>query len=102
MLKGVGSVRKVCISSTLRQMICRRQYFSSSTGEEPRITRVLTNLCCETAAREAFVRDFDVFFAIDATAAYNEEMHLATLMNFAYGFATPVTTYSIVQALNVE
>lgn len=48
---------------------------------------VMTNLCCETTAREAFVKGFRVFFSADATATVNEELHEATLMNLAYGFA---------------
>jgi len=47
---------------------------------------VMTNLCCETTAREAFVRDFNVFFLADGTAAADPELHLASLRNIAYGF----------------
>lgn len=54
------------------------------------ITGVLTNLCCETTARDAFVRGFDVFFAADATATLSETMHRASLENLSYGFATPI------------
>jgi isochorismate hydrolase len=48
---------------------------------------VMTNLCCETTARDAFVRDFRVFFLADGTATVSEEYHLASLRNLAYGFA---------------
>ncbi|KAI5071164.1 hypothetical protein GOP47_0013415 [Adiantum capillus-veneris] len=51
------------------------------------VTGVMTNLCCETSAREAFVRGFRVFFSSDATATSAEDLHLATLENMAYGFA---------------
>lgn len=54
------------------------------------ITGMLTNLCCETTARDAFMRGFDVFFAADATATLSETMHRASLENLSYGFATPV------------
>jgi len=47
---------------------------------------VLTNLCCETTARDAFVNDFNVFFLGDGTAAPDPELHLATCRNIAYGF----------------
>jgi len=56
---------------------------------------VMTHLCCETTARSAFVRGFDVFFLIDGTATYNEQFHRATLLNLAHGFAVPVTTDEI-------
>ena len=52
---------------------------------------VMTNLCCETTARDAFVRDFRVFFLADGTATANAEFHLATLKNLSFGFATLMT-----------
>jgi nicotinamidase-related amidase len=51
------------------------------------ICGVMTNLCCESTARDAFYRDFRVFFPADGTASVSEEMHVASLMNLAYGFA---------------
>ncbi|MBS3809371.1 MAG: isochorismatase family protein [Desulfobacterales bacterium] len=59
------------------------------------ITGVLTNCCCETTARDAFVRDYRVFFAGDATATVNEELHLASLKNLAFGFAHIMGTEQI-------
>jgi isochorismate hydrolase len=49
---------------------------------------VMTNLCCETTARDAFIRDFRVFFLVDGTSTISEEFHLSTLKNLGYGFAT--------------
>ncbi|CAE6116279.1 unnamed protein product [Arabidopsis arenosa] len=60
---------------------------------------VMTNLCCETTAREAFVKGFRVFFSTDATATVNEELHEATLMNLAYGFAYLVDCDSLRRGL---
>jgi nicotinamidase-related amidase len=51
------------------------------------ITGVMTNLCCESTARDAFLRDFRVFFLLDGTGAVNERFHVSTLLNLAYGFA---------------
>ncbi|GLI32892.1 isochorismatase family protein [Desulforhabdus amnigena] len=51
------------------------------------VTGVLTNCCCETTARDAFVRDYRVLFVADGTATVNEELHLASLKNLAFGFA---------------
>ena len=50
------------------------------------IAGVVSNLCCETTARSAFVRDFDVIFLSDGTCAYSADMHRATLRNIEYGF----------------
>ncbi len=54
------------------------------------ICGVMANICCETTARSAFVRGFEVFFCVDGTATYSEEHHMATLTNLSYGFAIPV------------
>ena len=35
------------------------------------VTGIATNVCCETTAREAAVRDFRVFFLSDATATFD-------------------------------
>lgn len=54
------------------------------------ICGVMTHLCCETTARSAFMRGFEVFFTVDGTATYNEQHHLATLFNLSHGFAIPI------------
>ncbi|MCJ7800804.1 MAG: cysteine hydrolase [Candidatus Marinimicrobia bacterium] len=55
--------------------------------EQVIITGVMTHLCCETTARSAFVRGYNVFFPIDGTVTYNKGFHIATLTNLANGFA---------------
>ncbi len=60
------------------------------------ITGVMTNLCCETTARSAFVHGFEVFFAVDATATQNEDLHVATIRNLAHGFAVCVRAAEII------
>lgn len=66
------------------------------------ITGVMTHLCCETTARSAFVRGYEVFFSIDGTATHNQEFHLATLINLAHGFAIPMLTSEIIEALDAK
>ncbi|TKY69086.1 Nicotinamidase 2 [Spatholobus suberectus] len=70
--------------------------------KEVMVTGVMTNVCCETTAREAFVRGFRVFFSADATAASNADLHEATLKNLAYGFAYLVDSHRLKQALSAE
>lgn len=65
------------------------------------ISGVMTNLCCETTARDAFVHDYEVFFLIDATATIDEDFQQATLLNLAYGFAHIVTCQEIGDAINL-
>ena len=45
------------------------------------LTGVVTNVCIETTARAAFVRDYYVVVPRDGAAAYVEEDHIATLSN---------------------
>jgi len=54
------------------------------------VSGVMTHLCCETTARSAFMRGFNVLFCVDGTATYTEAFHRATLQNLAHGFALPV------------
>ncbi len=63
------------------------------------VTGVMTNLCCESTARDAYFRDLRVFFLLDATGTVNEELHLATLKNLAFGFAYVTETKQILQDL---
>jgi ureidoacrylate peracid hydrolase len=55
------------------------------------ISGIMTNMCCESTARDAYFRDYRVFFLADATGSINEEMHLASLLNLAFGFAFVTT-----------
>jgi len=59
------------------------------------ITGVLTHLCCETTARDAFMRNYDVFFVTDATASDKQDLHDASLRTLSDGFTTLVTTNEV-------
>lgn len=59
------------------------------------ICGVMTNCCCETTARDAFIRDYRVFFTADATATANSDLHLASLKNLAFGFSHIVNTEQV-------
>jgi isochorismate hydrolase len=63
------------------------------------ITGVMTHLCCESTARDAFIRDFEVFFVVDATATNYEELHLSSLRTLSDGFAIPVTTDEVLDGM---
>lgn len=66
------------------------------------ISGVMTHLCCETTARSAFMRGFQVFFTVDATASYNRPFHQATLLNLSHGFAVPVLSGQVMAAIADE
>jgi len=58
---------------------------------------VMTHLCCETTARSAFGRGFEVFFLVDGTATYNQDYHQSTLLNLAHGVAVLTTVDQIIK-----
>jgi len=64
------------------------------------ISGVMTNLCCESTTRDAYHRDYRVFFLADGTGSVNEEMHVASLLNLAFGFAFVTAASEIVQELH--
>ena len=68
--------------------------------EDVIITGVMTNCCCETTARDAFMRGYLVFFINDATATVNEDLHLATLKNLSFGFACVQNTEDLINNLS--
>lgn len=78
------------------------EILQKSNIEHVIITGVMTHLCCESTARSAFVRGYNVFFPIDGTATYNEELHYATLTNLAHGFANITLIENLIQAINVK
>lgn len=62
------------------------------------VTGVLTHLCCETTARSAFCRGFEVYVAADASASSTERLHLGSLLALADGVAVIMSTEEILEA----
>jgi len=76
------------------------QLLAESATDQVVVCGVHTHLCCETTARSAFMRGFDVFLAVDGTATYNGAFHRASLLNLAHGFAVPALCREIVEAMS--
>src|SRR5574340_152811 len=64
------------------------------------ICGVMTHLCCETTARSAFMRCYEVLFTVDGTATYNQDFHYASIMNLAHDFATTVLISEVLAILD--
>lgn len=58
-----------------------------------------TNVCCESTARDAAMLDYRVFFAEDATATLNDELHNAALLNLCILFADVRSTDGVLALL---
>ena len=63
------------------------------------VAGIKTHLCCDTTSRSAFVRGFEVFFCVDATATDNRDLHVAALKCLGNGFAVPVSSGVVVAAI---
>jgi len=59
------------------------------------ITGTLTNVCCESSARDAQQMNYRILFASDATAAQTMEAHNGTIENMRGMFADVATTQEL-------
>jgi len=59
---------------------------------------ITTECCVDSTVRDAFQKDFSVFIAADACAAYEQDMHDTTLKILTMSFAIPLSADEITQA----
>ncbi len=59
------------------------------------MTGVATNVCCETTARQAFLKDYYVVFTSDCTATFTQAAHNAALENIENLFGQVVTSEQV-------
>ena len=63
------------------------------------ICGVMTHLCCESSARDAFMEDLRVCLVADATASRDEELHLGALRAMTHGVAVIRSTSQVAATL---
>ncbi len=63
------------------------------------VAGTLTNVCCESTARDAMLLDYRVAMLSDANATLTDEEHAATLNNFAVFFGDVLTVDEAVARL---
>jgi ureidoacrylate peracid hydrolase len=63
------------------------------------IAGTATNMCCESAARDAMMRDYKVVMVSDANGARYPEDHLAGLTSFFQSFGDVRTTDEVISEL---
>ena len=66
------------------------------------VTGTVTNVCCESTARDAMMRNFRTIMATDANAAQTDELHNASLAAFYLKFGDIMPTEMIVQRLKAN
>jgi ureidoacrylate peracid hydrolase len=64
------------------------------------ITGTVTNVCCESTARDAQMRNFRVIMVSDGNAAWNDEEHNATLVSIYLTFGDVMSTDLLVDRIN--
>ncbi len=63
------------------------------------ITGTVTQICVEETAREAFHHRFPTIMVADAVSSFDDELHAATLRNFAMKFGWVQTSAEVIEAL---
>jgi ureidoacrylate peracid hydrolase len=66
------------------------------------ITGTVTNICCESTARDAMMRNFKTIMVTDANAAENDALHNASLIAFYLKFGDIMPTDMVIASLNAN
>jgi ureidoacrylate peracid hydrolase len=63
------------------------------------VTGTLTNVCCESTARDAMMLNYNIVFVSDANATWNDEQHNATLTTIVQSFGDVMSTAEVIERL---
>ena len=63
------------------------------------VTGTVTNVCCESTARDAMMRNFRTIMVTDANAATSDELHNASLAAFYLKFGDIMPTEMVIASL---
>jgi ureidoacrylate peracid hydrolase len=66
------------------------------------VTGTVTNVCCESTARDAMMRNFRTIMVTDANAAETDERHNASLIAFYLKFGDIMPTDRVIAALTAN
>jgi len=66
------------------------------------ITGTVTNVCCESTARDAMMRNFKTIMVTDANAANSDALHNASLTAFYLTFGDIMPTEMVIATLNAN
>jgi ureidoacrylate peracid hydrolase len=66
------------------------------------VTGCVTNVCCESTARDAMMLNFKTVMVSDANAAANDQEHANALIAFYLNFGDVLTTDEAIAALRVK
>jgi ureidoacrylate peracid hydrolase len=63
------------------------------------VTGTLTNVCCESSARDAMMLNYNIVFVSDANATWTDDQHNATLTTIVQSFGDVMTTDEVIERL---
>ncbi len=63
---------------------------------------VMTHLCCESTARAAFTRGFEVICPVDLSATYTRDLHLGSCRSLGHGFAHILTLKELLDRMEKD
>jgi ureidoacrylate peracid hydrolase len=66
------------------------------------VTGTVTNICCESTARDAMMRNFRTIMVTDANAANSDELHNASLIAFYLKFGDIMSTDMVVKLIGAN
>ena len=109
--RGMSSGR--CLTWSPRHLIVEKNRFSAfiqgssnladvlrSRGiDTVLITGTVTNVCCESTARDAMMLNFKTIMVSDGNAAVTDEDHKASLCAFYFTFGDVMTTDAVIASL---
>jgi len=88
---GFSAFYNTELESILRNINGRRQV------DTVIICGTVTNICCESTARDAFERDYRVVFGSDVTSAWTDDFQNLTLKNIEYAFGRVMSCDEIIK-----
>jgi ureidoacrylate peracid hydrolase len=66
------------------------------------ITGTVTNVCCESSARDAMMTNFKTIMVTDGNAATSDEEHNSSLINFYLTFGDIMSTDFLIERLRAN
>ena len=98
-LFGVLSASLVIFEKVLLRIIARYVRMKGLNYRTVLIVGTMTNVCCESSARDAMMMNFHTIMVSDANAAATDEEHNASLINFYVTFGDVMDTDFLIGCL---
>lgn len=92
-------VKKIMFSAFIPGSSDLEAQLKSRDIEHLLVTGTLTNVCCESTARDAMMLDYRVIMLSDGNAALTDEEHAGALNNFMIFFGDVMTTEEAITRL---